>query len=435
MMDTPLLALTRARADMPGGSARDRAAAENLRQLMQLRWLAVAGQAATILVVHFGLGVALPVGEMLAVVVALALVNLTTSWLLPRHRVRTREIAAALLVDMAALTLQLGFSGGADNPFAALFLLQVVLGAILLPLGGAMLLLIATALAYALLIFAHRPLVIPRGLVMDGEQVFAIGGWIAFAMVATLLVLFITRISRNLRARDAHLADLRQHAAEEEGIVRMGLFASGAAHELGTPLATLSVILSDWRRIPAVAGDPALACELAEMQAELQRCKAIVSDILHSAGETPGGAMAGVAAASFLDEVADAWWKTHPQVWLDYRRPNLGEAIVAAEPALRQALWNLLDNAAEAGGTAAVELEARHNDDALTIAVRDRGPGFPADVRERPGQLYRSTKGAGHGVGLFLAANVARRLGGRMEVADRQGGGAEVRLVLPLARK
>src|SRR4029077_14698827 len=94
---------------------------------------------------------------------------------------------------------------------------------------------------------------------------------LCFALNAALLVIFITRINRNLRARDARLADLRERASEEEHIVRMGLLASGAAHELGTPLSTLSVILGDWRRMPAIAADPQMLEEIEEMQAQVQR--------------------------------------------------------------------------------------------------------------------------------------------------------------------
>ena len=101
-----------------------------------------------------------------------------------------------------------------------------------------------------------------------------------------LIVVFMTRIARNLRDRDNGLAALRQQAAEEDHIVRMGLLASGAAHELGTPLASLSVILSDWRRMPALANDPELMEEIAEMQADVQRCKSIVTGILMSAARS-----------------------------------------------------------------------------------------------------------------------------------------------------
>ena len=348
MMDAPLLALARRRSGVPSGLSAETAAAENMRQLIQLRWIAVAGQTLTILFVHFGLRVPLPVLEMLGVALALAAANLFATIALPRHRVQDDEVMFALLLDMAALTLQLYFSGGAANPFISLYLLQVVLGAILLPPASAAILVGATVLSYALLSVSYVPLALPRRLVTESADLFAIGRWISFAMVASLLVLLITRISRNLRAREAHVADLRQHAAEEEGIVRMGLFASGAAHELGTPLGTLSVILADWRRMPAIVRDPELDAEVREMQAEVQRCKAIVSDILHSAGQPRGEEMERMAAGAFLDSVVEAWHPTHPQVPLDYGRAAVAAAVIAVDPALRQAIWNLLDNAAEA---------------------------------------------------------------------------------------
>jgi two-component system, sensor histidine kinase RegB len=426
-MDAPLLALTRRAA-----GTLETAAAENMRQLVQLRWIAVAGQTATILLVHFVLRVPLPVVEMLGIVLVLAFANLLGMIALPRHRVHDGEIMVALLLDMAALTLQLYFSGGATNPFISLYLLQVVLGAILLPSAAVAVLVAATALSYALLSLSYVPLALPGGLLTDSADLFAIGQWIGFIMVASLLVLFITRISRNLQARDANVADLRQHAAQEEGIVRMGLFASGAAHELGTPLGTLSVILADWRRMPTILGDPMLATEVEEMQAEVQRCKAIVSDILHSAGQPRGEAMESRAAGPFLDAVAEAWQVAHPQVPLDYDRDKAEGAVVAVDAALRQAVWNLLDNAAEAS-PAGVRLTAEIEDRMLVIAVSDWGDGFSPDALAKVGKLYQSTKGAGHGVGLFLATNVARRLGGGLAASNRVGGGAEVRLVLPLA--
>lgn len=424
-METPLLALTRKRSD-----AAPESAADNMRQLTQLRWIAVAGQAGTILFAHFGLGVALPVGWMLGAVALLAAANLGAWLALPRHRVRNVEIMLALLFDMAVLTFQLYLSGGATNPFISLYLLQVVLGAILLPTSLAAILAMATAVSYAGLTLRSVPLALPNSLIAESADLFAIGRWIGFVLVAGLLVLFITRISRNLRAREAYLADLRQRAAEEEGIVRMGLFASGAAHELGTPLGSLAVILADWRRMPAVMRDPDLATDVADMQAEIQRCKAIVSDVLHSAGQPRSEALESAVLGDFVEAVLDAWHDANPNITV--ARDIGGSAAIAADPALRQAIWTMLDNAAEVSPED-VQLEARAAGDLAIIAVRDRGPGFGPDALAAVGKLYQSTKGAGHGLGLFLATNVARGLGGRLEASNIENGGAEVRLVLPLA--
>lgn len=427
MTDAPLLALTRRGTALTAETA----AAENMRQLIQLRWIAVGGQTLAILFVRYGLGIPLPVVEMLGIAAMLAAANLLATMALPRHQVHDGEVMVALLIDMAALTLQLYFSGGATNPFISLYLLQVVLGAILLPPLAVAVLVAATACGYALLTVSYVPLVLPADLAASHTDLFAIGHWVGFVMVAWLLVQFIVRISRNLRARDANVADLRQHAAEEEGIVRMGLFASGAAHELGTPLSTLSVILADWRRIPAISGDPQLAGEVEEMQAEVQRCKAIVSDILHSAGQPRGEAMESMAAAAFLTGLAEAWQPTWPQVPIVASVEGAGAATIAVDPALRQAVVNLLDNAAEASPLG-LRLTGKVEEGMLEIIVRDYGPGFDPAALAHVGELYRSTKGAGHGLGLFLATNVARRMGGRIEARNPAGGGAEVRLILPL---
>ncbi|MBI0537763.1 sensor histidine kinase [Roseomonas sp. KE2513] len=403
-----------------------------MRQLIQLRWIAVVGQLVTIIVVHFGMGVSLPTGPLLGVVGLLALANLAGTLMLRRHRVTDLEFLLALLFDVGTLTTQLYLTGGADNPFTALYLVQVVLGAILLRTGLVWILALATTACFALLTYRHRPLLFPPGLLGEVTDLYTLGRWLSFALVAMLLVMFITRISRNLRAREAYLAAMRQHAAEEDHIVRMGLFASGAAHELGTPLASLSVILSDWQRMPKLADDPELMGELREMQAEVQRCKSIVTEILHSAGEPRSETMGSIDPCTFVEELAKAWQIAHPLMPLICDCSLSTGPVMVGDPALRQAVWNLLENAADVSPRR-VHLLAAQRGDRLVLAVRDHGPGFSPEMLRHFGQPYRSSKGAGHGVGLFLVVTVARRLGGRVETTNLPEGGAEVRLLIPLA--
>jgi two-component system sensor histidine kinase RegB len=432
-MDEPLLALTRrGRSAPPPGPAPEAIATDNMRQLIQLRWLAVIGQLVTILFVRFELDVSLPTGPLLQVVAALALANLAGALALRHHRVTDTEFLFALLFDVGMLTAQLYLTGGAGNPFIALYLVQVVLGAILLRAGSAWVLVAATIGCYTFLTARHLPLRFPPGLVHDVADLYTLGSWLSYALVALLLVMFITRISRNLRAREGYLADMRQHATEEDNLVRMGLFASGAAHELGTPLASLSVILSDWQRMPQLASDPELLGELREMQAEVQRCKSIVTDILHSAGQPRSETMGPVDARTFVTDIAEAWRATHPAVTLEYDGGMPGGAALVADPALRQAVWNLLENAAEVSPQG-VHLTARREAEMLVLTVRDHGPGFPPAVLQNLGQPYQSSKGAGHGLGLFLVATVARRLGGGIEAGNLPQGGAAVSLRIPLA--
>lgn len=409
--------------------------AANLRNMLllaQLRWLAVVGQLITIAVVRLAMGVDLPLLALLAAPAGLALVNLASLPILRRRAgASDPELFLALLVDVAALTWLLAFSGGITNPFAPLFLLQVVLGAVLLAPVYAWALIGITSLCTAGLSQIYEPLHLPPNYDATFFGLYLQGTLVCFVLVSILLVLFVTRIIRNLKERDAYLADLRQQAAEQAHILRMGLLASGAAHELGTPLASLAVILNDWRRMPAFRRAE-LARDISVMQAEVERCKTIVGGILMSAGEARGEAPAATTLSAFLDEVVQAWRARHSDLQIVLQVSG-GEQRVIADSALTQVLTALADNAAEAGARR-IDLAATVRDDRIELKVADDGPGIPPQILERLGQPYQSTRPRpGAGLGLFLLVNVLRTLGGEVSAANQPRGGAEVTLSIPVA--
>jgi len=411
----------------------DAAGRKNMVLLVQLRWLAVAGQLATILVVQFGMGVVLPLRAMVLVLAALVVVNLASLSLLRQRRTITNsELLVALLLDVAALTTQLYLSGGATNPFVSLFLLQVVLGAILLGRWSSWALVVVTCGAFALLMRRFRPLDLPISLASDPFGLHIVGSLACFALVAVLLVLFVTRISGNLRARDAYVADMRQRAADQDHILQIGLLASGAAHELGTPLASLAVILGDWRRMPRLAADPELAQDMAEMQAEVERCKAIVTGILMSAGEARGEAPEITSVHGFFADLVD-YWRARGTTPLAYDNAFGVDVPIVSDTALKQVICNVLDNAAEVSPHG-IGLVVERDGDAIRLCVRDAGSGFAPDMLANLGKPYQSTKQRpGGGLGLFLVVNVMRKLGGSVAARNLDDGGAEVTLRLPLA--
>ncbi|MNK31611.1 Sensor histidine kinase RegB [compost metagenome] len=419
----------RAEAPVSPGAAGRR----NMLLLIQLRWLAVVGQVVTIAVVHWGLKIPLPLGMLLLAPTGLALMNLASAPVaLRRQSVTDPELLLALFADVAALTWLLFFSGGASNPFAALYLMQIVLAAVLLRPPYAWGFVLVTSACLGLLAFWHQPLSLPPG--ADARLgLIQAGALVNFILIAVLLVAFVTRTTQNVRARDAYLADARQQAAEQDHIVRMGLLASGAAHELGTPLASLSVILSDWKRMPELTADADLAADIAEMQAEVERCKTIVTGILMSAGEARGEAPTITTLGGFLSEIVADWReKSNDAMAVVLRGPASPDPRIIADPALKQVFSALLDNAHEAGAERMV-IAATLDDDLLSVEFNDDGPGFAPEILERLGQPYQSTKGrAGAGLGLFLLVNVMRKLGGGVVAANRRDGGASVRLTLPL---
>lgn len=406
----------------------------SMQQLIQLRWIAVVGQLLTILVVHFGLRIPLPLHAMLGVLAGLAVFNLGSQFVWWRTgRVSNNALLAALLVDVASLALQLHLGGGITNPFVFLFLLQVALSTVLLRPSGSWIVAAATGLSVAALIAVPGPIRIEVDLSKGLADPYVQGLLICFLLIAALLVVFIARIGGILRERDARLAELRQRAAEEEHIVRMGLLASGAAHELGTPLSTLSVILGDWQHLPSMSSEAEIYHDLVEMQAQVARCKSIVTNILLAAGKTRGEAPVQTTLHAFLDELAEQWRTLSNATDFRYAHACDVNPWIVADAGLRQMVFNILDNALEASPSR-VELEVRCRDDDLVIEVRDAGPGFHPDVLERLGTPYNSTKGrAGGGLGLFLSVNVARTLGGRLAVRNLPQRGAAVTVTLPLA--
>lgn len=406
---------------------------KNMLYLIRLRWIAVLGQITTIAVVTLGLGLNLPMPQMLTVLACLIAFNIGSHLRWQENPIVTNsEMFLALLVDVATLTAQLHFSGGTTNPFAFLYLLQVILSAVLLDAWATWTIVVIASFCLGGLSLFSKPLPVLLDRQADFTHLYVVGMLICFLLIAGLLVILIKSITGNLRAGDARLARLRQRAAEEEHIVRMGLLASGAAHELGTPMATMSVLLGDWRRMKEFADNPMLQEEIQEMQTQLQRCKTIVTGILLSAGETRGEYSSKTTLRAFMNGLLEEWRGNRPVVAFEYDDAQLEDIPVVFESALKQTIFNLLDNALEASPQW-VRLDASVEDDILKLAVSDRGPGFAPAMLAKFGKPYQSSKGRpGSGLGLFLVVNVARTLGGTVEARNLQQG-ALVELRLPLS--
>lgn len=404
----------------------------NVLLLMQLRWVAVIGQLATIVAVAQVLDARLPLAPLLMAPLLLIVANLVSASLLQRRDEFSQgEMFAALLIDVAALCWQLYHSGGATNPFTFLFLLQIVIGAVILEPRWSWVIALLACVAILVLTFFYVPLDLPARHAANQFHLYRLGSLFCFVLAAVLLVFFVARLDRNRRESDNALEALRRQAAEEDHIIRMGLLASGAAHELGTPLSSMSVILGDWARLPDLAENPELAADLADMRVELDRCKAIVSGILMSAGDLRGENPSVTSVRAFFGEIA-AEWRSRSDGELRFVDTFGEDSAIVADPGLRQIIGNVIDNAQEASPDIVI-LEIRREDGDLIVAVSDEGPGFGPEMLARLGQPYMSTKGRhGGGLGLFLVVNVVRKLGGRVSVQNREVAGATVEIALPL---
>lgn len=436
-----------------------------LQRLLQLRWVAVFGQILAILVALSALGLPLRTEAHFAVCLLLAAANLFSYWRLTRPwPVSNGELFAQLCLDVAGLVAQLYLAGGSSNPFVSLLLVPLTVAATLLPLAWVWAMAAVTAAAYSTLLLWNIPLPTPRselsglndfictvtgidrGLLShdNGFSLHIVGMWVNFILSALIVTVFISRLAALLRQRDRALARARERTLHHEQILALGTLAAGAAHQLGTPLSTMAVVLGDLQLDHGQ--NPALAPELALLRQQVDQCKNILAQLVSQAEQADSPAPQPLA--TLTQELVDEWTLLRPGILIDM---VLDEDIAADSPqvmvdaTLHQALLNLLDNAADAhregGTTEHLCLQIRRQDKVCIMEILDRGPGISAEVAQRLGEPFISTKGAaassgvavagGMGIGFFLSNATLERLGGRVDIFNREGGGACTRITLP----
>jgi two-component system sensor histidine kinase RegB len=358
----------------------------------------------------------------------MALFALATAWRLRHGGAATApECLAHLLTDLTAFAVLVFFSGGATNPFVSLMLVPVVIAAVSLPPAHAWLLAGAAGAAYALLLFNYLPLAVADPVAAYGMH---LGGmWLNFLVSAALIAYFITRLQAGLREREAALAALRETQLRDERILALGTQAALAAHELATPLSTIATTAHELAREFANDPDIGADCRLLEKQADA--CRRILDRL---AGRARPGAPAASPLGDWLQDLLSRWQVVRPDARAGIDVPPPVAALQLALPeTLEQALMNLLNNAADASPDA-VRLDAAVRDGELRIGIGDRGAGFTAEQRRQAGRIPFSGKaGHGMGVGLTLTHATVEKIGGRVELAERDGGGSQVSVILPLA--
>lgn len=405
----------------------------NLQRLLVLRNIAIFGQILMLLLVVYGLGLDLPVGAIGGAIALLALLNLLT-WLRLQRTwpVTNAELFAQLLLDVLVLTVMLYFSGGSTNPFVLVYLVPITLAAAALPGFYTWIMAAITVVCYSLLMTAYRPL--PHVYTQHGSDfdLHVLGMWLAFVMSAGLIAYFVVKMSQTLRDRDHALAALREDQLRNERILALGTLATGAAHELGTPLSTMAVLLKELEIESNAA--PAMTEKLGILRDQVMRCKHILSNLTASTGQVRAEAGSGMDLDRYLIQVVANWQGMRPAAKVvSHWHGTRPAPRILAEQTLSQAIMNILNNAADASPDQ-MEVEGQWNERELRLEVRDRGHGLAPAVEKNAGTLFFTTKGPdlGLGLGLFLARATLNRFGGSVHLFNREDGGAGTRLTLPL---
>lgn len=398
------------------------------RRLIHLRWGATAGQLMVIGGVHFVLELELPLAPLLALVGMTAGSNifLTHARMVGRHPVPM--LGAAVVIDTLVLTGLLGLTGGPSNPFSALYFVFVALSAVLLGARWTWGVFGLCVAAFGVLFVVHRP---PPGFehgmgrAEGGFEAHLQGMLVAFVLSAGLIAYFVSRAAAALRDREREVQRMREQAARTQRVAALTTLAAGAAHELGTPLATIAVAARELER-GLVESAPLEDVRL--IQEEVGRCRKILDRVAHRAGDAVGEAPEVTTLEAIRARVAEG---------LGTRRDRVdfcgfaGSARVPPQ-SFAQVISNLVNNALDAS-KAAVSVEARREAQYLRIRIRDQGPGVAPDILARLGEPFFTTKapGAGLGLGVFLCFTIVEALGGNLRYDSRPGAGTTVDVAIP----
>lgn len=408
-------------------------ARDHLRRLVLLRGIAIGGQIVTVAFVSGALEIPLPLLPLAAGIGFLALFNLA-SWLRLRFHqpVSDGELFAQILVDVAVFSALLYLTGGAANPFASMYVLNLAIAAVALPPTYTWNVAAVAAGCYLLLIFFNTPLTHASGEPLQYRFLIA-GMGINFVITGGLVAYFLVKITDTLREHERLLSDARESDINNERIVQLGALAAGAAHELGTPLSTMAVVVKElqvrWRK------NPELLNELNLISDQIESCKDSLSNLLASAGQARMEGGGKVALDEFLKAVVEKCRLMRPKAIVTCRWQGTQPAPeIVVEQGLRQAIINLLNNAADASPEQ-VDVDGQWNEQELCLRICDRGDGIPQQAADKIGKDFFTTKspGKGHGVGLVLSSAIISRFGGSIKLFNQLGRGACTEVRLPLA--
>lgn len=376
----------------------------------------------------------LPFTEILIALVILTSVNLLTFIRLRKPLPVTQlEFFIQLLVDLICLSTVFYFSGGANNPFVSYFLVPICICAA--TLSGTYTLAIAgvSVLSYSLLLFFHIPLPIlsPHHHQADNSiNLHVLGMWLNFFISACLITYFIVKMARDLRAQEAQLNRWREDQLRDEQVMAVATLAAGTAHELGTPLSTMKLLLSElrdeYRELKPLQKDLQL------LQEQVNLCANTLRELIATAEQSKDGKVLEENIANYCATLIERWKIMRPDVIARINfADNPANGNAQFHPTIAQAIINLLNNAADASPED-IEIDIHWDAQNIRWIIKDKGPGIDEGITSHLGKSFISTKTKGLGIGLLLTQATINRYGGTVSLHKREPQGTITRLELPI---
>ncbi len=421
---------------------------------LHLRWLAVVGQLLAILVVIVGMRVDLPLREIFAIIGLTAATNLAYwAWLARLHRKGLQGgdrlpgdqvISSLMFVDVLSLTGLLYLSSGVANPFWLFYFVNIAMAAAIITPAWAWTLWACTVgCVIVLLKIRTQPINVLSALHQDltnteGWSTPQLGYLVSFVTCSAIITYFTTVLTGELRQREQLIKEAEEAKSRNRQLESLATLAAGAAHELASPMSTIAVVSKELSRALEKQSAPkSVLSDVGLIRSELNRCREILDRMTTATGDAAGEQLRAITLDEFIQEtllgVRDA-----NRVKIEQKKSQYsGATNLLTVQAAAQALRNLVQNALDASPSdSIVTIETSASENEWLIDVKDRGEGMPAEVLERIGQPFFTTKepGKGMGLGVYLATNVMRRLGGSLKFTSQTGQGTTAHVRLPLVR-
>lgn len=407
------------------------ASRQNLWRLTWIRFLVLAAQAGTLGFTYLSEIVSLAwLPLIVLLLLSLSMCLLTGLRLRGSWPVTELEFAAHLAMDLFIHSGLLYYLGGSTNPFVAYYLVPLTIAAATLPWLYSIVLSALALSGYTALLIWYRPLHLQGE--HFGELLITLhlfGMWLNFALSAAFITFFVAKMSEAVREQDQLRAARREDSMRDQQLLAVATQAAGAAHELGTPLSTMSVLLNELRR--EYRSQPLLQDDLALIQAQVQLCKGTLQQLVRAAEADRRQAIEEQTVVHWLETALNRWHLMRPEATYRYQLLGVGVAPTILPPVdLTQALLNLLNNAADACPDNLL-VQLQWDQQWIVIRIRDYGAGVPLAIAEQLGKPFFTTKGKGFGLGLFLSQISVIRAGGSVKLYNQDGGGTLTELRLP----
>ena len=414
-----------------------------LRTLVYIRWVAVGGQLAALVIVNFGLNYPLPMLACLVTVAVSAAINTSITLLRPMSgTLSDRSAALWLAYDILQLSTLLYLTGGLQNPFAVIILASVVVSASVLSRISTLSLGLLVAVCISVLAFRHEPLPGPPPL-LDLPVFYVLGVWQALIIGGLFIAAFVGSVAEEGRRMQDALNAAQVALEHEQRLSSLGGLAAAAAHELGTPLATIAVTARELSHdLPP--GSP-MTDDVELILEQTARCREILMELSRKPETEGGEPYTRLALGAMLDEAARPYLTDSVNLTRDFRAvgeaPGSPEPVLTRSPEFLRAVGTLIQNAIQFA-EAEVILRARWDAETVTVEIIDDGPGFSGHLLDRLGEPYVSTRagadgeGEHMGLGVFIAQNLLNRTGATLSFANQDwwdwwGAGAIVRIAWP----